>query len=357
MRKKQDRKSSKKLTVYFFRGHYTDNSNDSTPIVEYEKWIAIFQAINNTPVDIDRHYAELPSRYININGNIYFLLFYNSVKKELQTDFYDDKNNIVCGVILKRREANWPMIENGQGILREINTRNTNDSIAESAYFALDIKNSLLIFAGNQRSATSSTLAKYFSDIINAEIEKDNAENIETRISINFHFIERPDAEMALERMNFVKRIDIQLSGGDLLDSLNNNNPASTVEEAIAASIKAAKSFGGKTISLSLVVNTAQEISIIKRCVKKIQESIMPFKIKKETRPDKSQNKCSITGIVDEESRVLNLLDDKLIVKTDIEINGKYGHTCDIFAKLDECYQAEKALLLQIIANERSENK
>ena len=75
MRKKQDRKSSKKITAYFFRGHYIDKSNDSTPIVEPEKWIAIFQAINNTPVDVDKHYAEQSSRYININGNIYFLLF------------------------------------------------------------------------------------------------------------------------------------------------------------------------------------------------------------------------------------------------------------------------------------------
>ena len=337
MRKKQARKSSKKLIAYFFRGHYINNSNDSTPIIEHEKWTAILQAINNTPVDVDKHYAAQSSRYININGNIYFLLFYNSDTKELQ--------------------ANWPIIENGQGILREINTRNTNDSIAESAYFILDIKNSLLVFAGNQRSATSFTLAKYFSDIANTTAEKDNTENNETRISINFRFIARPDAEMYLERMNFVKRIDIQLSGGDLLDSLKNSKPASTVEEAISTSIKAAKSFGGKTISLSLVVNTAQDISILKKCLRKIQEIILSFNTKKETRPDKSKNKCSISGIVDEESRVLDLLDEKLIVKTNIEVNGKYGHPCDIFAKLNECYQDEKELLSQIIINERREGE
>lgn len=357
MRKKQARKSSKKLTAYFFRGHYINNSNDSTPIIEHEKWTAILQAINNTPVDVDKHYAAQSSRYININGNIYFLLFYNSDTKELQAEFHDDNSNIVCGAILKRREANWPIIENGQGILREINTRNTNDSIAESAYFILDIKNSLLVFAGNQRSATSFTLAKYFSDIANTTAEKDNTENNETRISINFRFIARSDAEMYLERMNFVKRIDIQLSGGDLLDSLKNSKPASTVEEAISTSIKAAKSFGGKTISLSLVVNTTQDIFILKKCLRKIQEIILSFNTKKETRPDKSKNKCSISGIVDEESRVLDLLDEKLIVKTNIEVNGKYGHPCDIFAKLNECYQDEKELLSQIIINERREGE
>ena len=337
-------KTIKKFTVYFFRGHYIDKLDDTTPIIDYELWDKIFKAVDTKLVDINSH----QSRYIEINNNFYFMLFYNQNTKNLQNNVFKDKDGFIYGIILNRREANWPSIDNGYGELRKINAKQ-NEGIAEQAYFILDTQKSILLFASNQRSATSSILAKYLSIIVNT-LE-------ETKIFVNFRFIVHPESEERLEKMTSIKRIDIQLSGGDFLDSITNteNEHISTIDNAIISSIKAAKSFGGKTLSLSIGTNNTKEVNPIKKFIKRLQKLILSFPDEQETRPSRSQNKCSLTGVIDEETQILNLLEDRLLIQANIEIIEKYEDLQNIFDKLNECYKNQNILLLKVINNERRE--
>lgn len=346
-----ERKITKNLSVYFFRVHGI-LEDETTPPVPESTWNEILGLINELPIDIKQHQSGNPSRFFRKDGVDYGLLFYDEDKKIFILEHLRD--SVVLGIIYKRREVNWPFLENGQGNFEQISTNTEDDSLAELTYFLVDKRRSVLLLVSNPRAASKNTFEEYLlsqwkraTEMINT---KESKESPTPPYPLRFDHMLHPNINEDFHNMQEISKVEIQVSGGRLLDEMANRlSDNDSMEKILRSDIRLARDYNSRTLSLSFNIDTERDITMrgrLKKGLMSVAKKIMQIEDNSqfvETLKSNARNKCSAVGKIDDATRVLDLLESKLLYKTSIEVSGRYPDFATIFKSLREIYNSQSA--------------
>ncbi|WP_456425765.1 DUF6731 family protein [Desulfurobacterium sp.] len=226
------------------------------------------------------------------------------------------KSDFIYGIFLRRREENYPYVEDGEGNLDEINL-DGNKFIAEVTYFLVHMPSGVFIWTSNPRIGGISSIESYFN--VKRDLLTKSGKAYFPYTYIRLDYIANPQK---LNEFNKLKKIskaliklDLTVLPEDMIDSLLSGSLLKGAVDVIRVA-KSAKKIGSMSLYVSLSRGRGRK-NFLKD---EIKEILLELKEKKIAAGD---SRLIATGKIskddeklDEEVRILDLLDDKLIVKS-----------------------------------------
>jgi len=350
----------KNLSVFFLRANAITASSE-TPPVPSEIWAEICSMINVLPVNIGLHDSGMPCRYMTDKDDTHCLLFWDHSVGGMHTG--NIHGDIIDGIIYKRRGANWPFLENGAGQFQGIHVSSSDESLAEITFFTLDKRRSVILFVSNPRAASTKILGDYFSHQwrmgVNCMRSTPGNEHFQCTepFPIFLSFMMHPNKASDFEQLRNLSKMEISLSGGDFMGmverSLHDSPINNRMDQMIISGIDAARCYGSRSFTISASINHDDIIlTNPKDWLSRIGQRVLslfsePFA---ENRPSRGKNKVSITGKVDDQTRTIDLFEDRFLIKTSFAYEGRYLPFSSVFDKLHNIFEEQVDLLDQALS-------
>jgi hypothetical protein len=313
-----------------------------------ESLLNIIKSIKKLPINVDIH----DSRYSSSNtGNEQAIIFADEIK-----DFNYQAENILLGFFLKRRGNNRPWEDDGTGNIIALKLQDETHEIAEVSYFGIDITTGVLFFTYNPLVGGVNQLVDYLNGRINIlkfrglfdGIPEDNKEGKR----LGLYFIGYPDSEALFkDKMETIKSFEFHIAGDEeflsqafLFDDDNRDK----------FGMRLLREFTKQSNCAGLTINLRAE----KSKKSKNKKEVTTYSLNKTFLIDiyentinhlraKKDSRFNVKGeIIDEETRILDLVHSRLIYTMDIELNTEI-----------EIYKLFLNGLLRIISSKRSEVK
>jgi hypothetical protein len=265
--------------------------------------------------------------------------FYDDGKDERCIIFQSDRNDIpkqknkdyLPGLFIKRRSNNYPYENDDKGNLLEIKLSNNENELAEVTYFIIDMSLRVLLLVNNRYVGSSTSFEGYLKNRIDESVKTAHYqvfdEDMETRIVLSFIINEDPEHEFM--SMTDISSLELRIAGSlKLLESFLDNDKNSSAQ-AMKNLVQFAEHSRSKTINLLLSAGQQRKEKLDKKEIANLYK-----KLKKFFKESESKNKFALKGIIDEETRYIDLLNDRYFHKCSFDYAGRYLPLNDVFAEL-----------------------
>ena len=326
----------KAITAYFLKIDKVLKSNEERSSLTPIEMATYFSIPQIFPIDIIKKPSE--SRYsYDDEGQICAL--YDSEKFFKHNTLINSYPDYITGIFFKRRHNRWPYDEDGLGNLQEISLPNENHAIAETTYFIVDPIIGILIWVGNQRIVGFNKFIDYINE------KNDIIYNDKNLFKIEADFITDADSIKDFGRMTSVRMFDLSIIG-----DLEFKSDKKYIDAKIKDIINFAKDSSGTKISIHLSAGRSNKKGLNQNKIREIYESVKQAF-------GKESSKCIVVGKVDEHTRTIDLLEDHLVYKTEIDIKGRYIQTNHVLDRLIKAYESEyKPKIKKVLAYSSDNN-
>jgi hypothetical protein len=279
-------------------------------------------------------------RELALDKNVSLGRFYDDGKDERCLIFQSDINDIpepknkdyLPGLFIKRRASGYPYENDDKGNLLQIKLADDKNELAEVTYFVIDMSLCTLLFVNSLYVGSSTT----FEDYLNNRIRKSAKEAIqqessdsdmESRIVLPFIINENPEKDFNL--MTNISTLELRIAGSlKLLESSLDNDKSSS-----AQTMKRLAKFAGNSRSKSIKVIFSSGHQQKEKLDKK-EISNLYKKLKKFFNQSANNNKFMVKGIIDEETRYIDLLNDRYFHRCSLDYDGRYLPLANVFGEL-----------------------
>jgi hypothetical protein len=328
--------SKKVFKVLFFRIFKCDTKEENLAQLTSRELTEILTAIQELPLDI----GQIPSRYSGngTNDDDFAVIFPNDNKKIPKLPGF------WSGVFIRRRNSNYPFEEDGEGNLMELKLSDDSNEIAEMACFLIDVEKGILLWQSNRSVSGFNRFADYLTDTFRkakdraqAKVKSADKKDFyspliigDKKAKIDFQYVINKEAISEFENdMEKIKSVSFKISG-DMQELESLVSEKKSVRDDLLNLIKTANQSGAASLEYSIKAVKSTELK------KSFISGI--FQLLKDKLPSAGRH-FQITGQIDDESRTLDLINDKLYYQTEIEISGRYLPAKKIFAKLEDAYK------------------
>jgi hypothetical protein len=263
--------------------------------------------------------------------------YYDNGKDERYVVFQSDRNDIpepnnksyVPGLFIKRRTSNYPYENDDSGNLFPIKLSDDENKLAEVTFFVIDTSLRVLLFVSNKYVGSSSAFEEYINKKLSGDNRQDKhvLQNTDKRIALPFIINENPEKEFDL--MVDVSTMELRVAGSlPLLESLlvNDNNSSAQSMKTLAQFAQQSRSQ-----SINLIFSSGHQR---KEKLDKSEIRNLYKKMKRFFKNSDSDNKFVVKGVIDEETRYLDLLNDQYFHKSTFDYDGPYLPLTQVFKDL-----------------------
>ena len=290
--------------------------------VKGESLIKIMDSIKKLPINV-----KIPdSRYSSSDtGNELAVIFADEIKNSNYREA-----DILLGIFLKRRGNNRPWEDDGTGNIIALTLKDETHEIAEVSYFGIDINTGILFFTYNPLVGGVNQLLNYLNGRINILKSTDSFESIpeddREGKKLGLYFISYPDSESLFRnKMEIIKSFEFHIAGDTeflsqafLFDDENRDK----------FGMRLIREFSKQSNCAEITINLRAEKTkkpnkkkeVINHSLNKtflidiFENTINHLRVKKDSR-------FNVKGeIIDEETRVLDLVYSRLIYTLDVEL-------------------------------------
>lgn len=324
-----------------------ENDNEKRNI-RGETLLKIINSIRKLPINVSIHNSRYSS---SDTGNELAVIFADEIKNSGHNE-----TDILLGVFLRRRGNNRPLEDDGSGNLIELTLKDETHEIAEVSYFGIDINTGVLFFTYNPLVGGVNQFLGYLNGRINIlkinnlfeSIPEDDKEDKR----LGLYYIGFPDSESLFKnKMEIIKSFEFHIAGDpDFLAQAF----LSEDDNRDKFGMRFLREFSRKSNCADITINLRAEKAKKAKNKKeaKIYSLNKPFlidfyentinhlRVKKDSR-------FNVKGdIVDEETRILDLVHSRLVYTLDVELYN------DI-----EIYKLFFNELFRLISNKKNEVK
>ena len=312
--------NKKAITAYFLKIDKVLKSNEKRSSLSPKEMAIYFSIPQIFPININKKYFE--SRYSYDEGG-HICALYDSEAFFKHNTLIKPYPDYITGIFFKRRNNRWPYDEDGLGTLQEIFLPNNDHAIAETTYFIIDPILSILIWVGNQKTGGFNKFINYIND------KNDIIYNNKNAFKVEADFITDAESMKNFELMASVRTFDLSIIG-----NLEFKSDKKYIDAKTKDIINFAKDISGTNISIHLSAGRSNKKGLNRNVIIKIYESLKQAF-------GKDGSKCTVAGMVDEHVRTIDLLEDHLIYKTEIEFKERYIQANDVLDRLIKAYENE----------------
>ena len=300
----------------------------------------LFDTVGKIPLDIN----TTPSRYYGKGDDSYCLLLPKD--RTVQRPKIKRISGMITGAFLRRRSSNYPFEDNGQGMLEELIMKDENNEIAEVTLFIIDPSNQTLIWLGNRNVAGWTKFGIYlkrkYYEILQKKRKSKNStddskfglltigDNLFGDLAFS-HYLNNDALSSFNNDMKTVKKLEVRIDG-DMTELERYATEGKNMEEALNAAIDMAKNSESTTIKLTLANRSEQGLS-------KVFAQKFFNGISKVAGIHDATKQYTVTGDIDDHSRTLDLISDKLVYQEEIESESKYLEYSKIYDIMLEAYR------------------
>lgn len=279
-------------------------------------------------------------RSLVLDKSISLSRFYDNGKDERCIIFRSDHEYIPAtknkdylpGLFIKRRSSNYPYENNDKGDLLKIKLADDNNELAEITYFIIDMSLCVLLLVNNKYVGSSTAFEEYLNNRINENAKTSPEKQIfekdmETRIVLPFIINEDPEKEF--NSMVNISSFELRIAGSlEFLEYFidnKRNGSAKTIKNLI----QFAKHSRSKSITLMFSSGHQQKEKLDKYEINSLYKNLKEFFAK-----STDENRFMVKGIIDEETRCIDLLNDRCFHKCSFDYDGRYPPLNSVFNEL-----------------------
>lgn len=349
----------KDLSIYFLHLIKEKGTSDTkgyqSSLLKEEELIQIINDIKTLTLNS----SEAVNRYSDEDDPKCIIFADDDIIKNNPHFFIPKMKNLITGAFFKKRNTDFPYQSDDETIQKL--DLPEGSAIIETTYFIIDPNHQILVWLGNKATSGYNGFAKYLTqkyvklckhekrlkpiDATNNKKEKEKNDfsplEIENKPAhIGASLILNPDALKEFEeRMNSISEFEIKISGTMVeMDRLYGKDKK--IEEALKQAISIGDGLGSKSIYIK--VSQDKEKSLNKSKIKKIVESLKNIKEKE---------KVIVRGIIDDETRYIDLIEEHFSYKTTIEIEDRYIDQRKIFDAMKKGYDSYLTKIIDNINN------
>jgi hypothetical protein len=266
--------------------------------------------------------------------------FYDNGKDERCIIFQSDRDDIpktkskdyLPGLFIKRRSSNYPYENDDKGNLLEIKLSNNKNELAEVTYFIIDMSLRVLLLVNNKYVGSSTAFEDYLKNRIDESVKTTHHQvfdkDMETRIVLSFIINEDPEHEFM--SMTDISSLELRIAGSlKLLESYLDNDKNSSAQ-AMKNLVQFAEHSRSKTISLLFTTGHQKREKLDKKEITNLYKRLKIFF----TESADTNNKFILKGVIDEETRYIDLLNDRYFHKCSFDYTGRYLPLNEVFREL-----------------------
>lgn len=316
-------KNKKDITVYFYlikKVVGIQEADVTTPELQH-----LIDCIKKLPIELESN----PTRFLNISNSEKCVIF-NSDETKTVPKIKSIAKGCVYGVYFKRRDKNYPYENDGTSNLFEIKLSSEENELAEVTYFIMDVENKILSFITNRFVGSINDFTEYLNSMYKKACESFSMPEQDIRLS--FPLILNENAEGDFDKMTNLTQLSLSVGGNikAMEEFVSPGNKSS--DKTIAELIRFTKESNAMTLKLIFGVGRTKE-NINKKSIKELYNTLKSF-----FKNNSKQNSFMVTGSIDEESRVLDLLKDEYFHKTTFSYSTRYMPLDMVFKNLYEIH-------------------
>jgi hypothetical protein len=283
-------------------------------------------------LELDR--TSETTRYYDDGGDERFILFqsdYNDIPKPTRKYF-------IPGLFVKRRVNNYPYENDDKGHLFRIKLSDEDNKLAEATFFIIDTSLRVLLFVSNKYVGSSTSFEEYINKKKSLNNEFDDFQ-----LSLAHIFNENPEADFA--KMIDISSLELRVSGS--LSALENF--LSDKKDSAAETMNRLAKFAqrSRSQSIHLLFSSGRQK---KEKLDKAELDNLYKQLKRYFKNSEYANKYIVKGLVDEETRFIDLLNPQYFHKTNFNYEGPYPPLGTVFKGLYSIMEQYRAKFI-------SENK
>jgi hypothetical protein len=276
---------------------------------------------------------------LSLDKNVSPGRFYNNGKDDRCIIFQSDRNDIpkpknkdyLPGLFIKRRSSGYPYENDDKGNLLEIKLTDDKNELAEVTYFVIDMSLRVLLLVNNRYVGSSSSFEEYLNNRICESAKKPQQKfpdnDMETRIILSFIINENPEREF--NSMMNISSLELRIAGSlKFLESFLDNDKSSSAQ-TMQQLAKFAENSRSKSIKLLFSSGHQQKEKLDKKEISNLYK-----KLKKFFNQSEGKDKFMVKGVIDEEIRYIDLLNDRYFHQCSFDYDGPYLPLGNVFREL-----------------------
>jgi hypothetical protein len=288
---------------------------------------------------VDRN--EEPGRYYKDSAEDERCLMFQADFPEIPSPA---RSAYIPGLFIKRRTFNYPYENNDTGNLFQISLSDEDNELAEVTFFVIDTSLRVLMFISNPYVGAISSLEAYFNNRLKEYHE--SVSPLPFLIDEGFVKLDFPPIVNETPEKDFNAMADISVLEMHIAGSLNllENTFRSSSDDSGAALEKVAqlaKKTRSKTIKIMFSSAHMKE-KMNKSEIYKVFKKMRLF-----FRQSGQNNKFIVKGRIDDEVRVLDLLNADYFHKTSFDYDGRYVPIKEVFKRLYPIMDRYRAVFIK----------
>jgi hypothetical protein len=313
--------------------------------IRRESLLKIINSIRKLPTNVKMR----DSRYSSSGtGNELAVVFADEIKN---SGYHE--TDILLGIFLRRRGNNRPWEDDGSGNIIALELKDESHEVAEVSYFGIDINTGVLFFTYNPLVGGVNQFSDYLSGRINilrfSNLLESIPEDDKEGKRLGLYYIGFPDSESLFKnKMDVIKSFEFHIAGDtDFLSQaflFENDNRDKL-------GIRLLREFSKRSNCANITINLraekaknkkeARAYTLNKSFVIDMYENTINYL------REKKDSRFNVKGdIIDEETRILDLVHSRLVYTLNVELDSN-----------TETYKLFFYELLQLIRNKKNEVK
>jgi len=319
---------SKSVTAHFY--HLTKNYAGNIENLTEQDMTKLFQLLKSVPISPTNGGL---SRYGKNSDRMMVFREDNVVPLPINSDYE-------CCLFIKRRTAAYPYQKTEDGDLLEL-TLSQNSELVEVTYLVFDKKKGLLLMAFNRNVGGHNSLVEYLNNVIeNCTQHRFRVGKNSSILDLSYILNGDPESEFAM--LDDLKTMSLRISG-DLQD-LENVLGSGTTNKALKNIVNLGQNANSGSIKMEFIKSRKDDSWLNKTSVANIYKCLKPF-----FKSDKHSNKFSVTGTIDEETRIIDLISDKFSFHTQFDYDSRYIAPTKVLNILAEAFGSYRTTLINLL--------
>lgn len=331
-KKKSERKITKKVKVQFFKLLVAKKTKTST----IEKTLSpttvtsILNAVKTLPVQIDQ-----PRTRYSEDEEQKCILFSDDIQPGNELVIPDYENSIP-GVYFKRRIKNYPFEENGEGQMLQLHLAEAN-VLAETLFYIWDQKRGVFAWQANRLVSGPGGFAKYLEEKIKYLLDKDNTgrlQDLADMFTMEDGSKGHLDVKLLIDEHafeEFEKKMD-EISSV----TLRVEAPTEVITEIVGQQAETTRELGPMVGMVEKMSGGEIEITVKNKVHKMNKPYLRKFFSVLSRAMGKNAKKYEVKGLLDGQTRILDLFSTELAYTKEVEYENRYVVTESVYETLIE---------------------
>ncbi len=254
-----------------------------------------------------------------------------------------ENDSYECCLFLKRRTSAYPYQRTEYGDLLEL-TLSENAELVEVSYLLIDKKKGLILLAFNRNVGGYRSLSEYINNVVeNCSQQRFKIGNNSAILDLSYILNENPENDF--RELEEIKSMSLRLSGNfQTLEQLLSAGGTST-RTALKEMVHLGNNANCGVLKFDFIKSRQSNAWLDKGIISRIYQSLKPH-----FQADNHQQRFSVIGTIDEETRVIDLINDKYCYHSQFEYIDRYIPPSRVLNILIEAFNGYRTTLIRVLS-------